>query len=121
MGIISGFTDFATYAASYPGFALNNTYGIEAYPAEVAASAAANYSAPGGCRDLIDECRALTPNGYRDQYGANDTVTEACGAAFAFCWAYVYSAYDAVSGVSFSLRSCRMHGNGATGMLTPDR
>ncbi|KAI4599776.1 hypothetical protein KJ359_001512 [Pestalotiopsis sp. 9143b] len=98
VGIISGFTDFATYAASYPGFALNNTYGIEAYPAEVAASAAANYSAPGGCRDLIDECRALTPNGYRDQYGANDTVTEACGAAFAFCWAYVYSAYDAVSG-----------------------
>ncbi|KAF3021516.1 hypothetical protein E8E14_012011 [Neopestalotiopsis sp. 37M] len=98
VGIISGFLDFAVHAASYPGFALNNTYGIQAYPLEVAESAAANFSAPGGCRDLIDECHALTPNGYHDQYGANETVTEACGTAFLFCWTYVYFAYDALSG-----------------------
>ncbi|KAK6066420.1 serine carboxypeptidase [Seiridium cupressi] len=98
VGIVSGFIDFLIQGESYPNFAINNTYGIQAYDVEVAESAAANWSMPGGCKEQVEACRALTPNGYRDQYGTNDTVTEACGNAFAFCWGYVYYAYDALSG-----------------------
>lgn len=100
VGIVSGFIDFYTQGPYYPSFAINNTYGIQAYDPEVAASAVQNLTALGGCMDLVEACHALTPNGYRDQYGTNDTVTEACGVAFAYCWTNVYFAYDALSGVS---------------------
>ncbi|KAK7974103.1 hypothetical protein PG989_015951 [Apiospora arundinis] len=98
VGIISGFIDFLTQFEYFPSFAVNNTYGIQAYDPEVAASAASNYSAAGGCKEQVEACRALTPNGYRDQYGANDTVTQACGGASVWCWTNVYAAYDALSG-----------------------
>lgn len=81
---------------------MNNTYGIQAYDQAVADSAYANLTSPGGCQEQMDACRALLPNGYRDQDGSNETVTEVCGTAFAFCWTNVYYAYDAVSGVSFN-------------------
>jgi carboxypeptidase C (cathepsin A) len=85
VGIVSGFIDFLSQGSYYPTFAMNNTYGILPYTEDVAESSAANYSMPGGCADQVAACRALTPNGYRDQYGTNDTVTEACGAAFIGC------------------------------------
>ncbi|RYP33433.1 hypothetical protein DL766_003464 [Monosporascus sp. MC13-8B] len=59
-------------------------------------SAYANYTRPGGCKEQIDACRALTPNGYRDQDGSDGAVTQACGAAFEYCWTNVYAAYDAL-------------------------
>lgn len=65
-----------------------------------------NWSSPGGCKEQVEQCRALTPNGYRDQYGTNATVTEACGGASVWCWNNVYAAYDALSGVSSSRFSC---------------
>ncbi|KAK8070967.1 alpha/beta-hydrolase [Apiospora hydei] len=98
VGIMSGFTDFHIQAESFPKFAINNTYGIQAYDLEVAESAAFNWSSPGGCKEQVEHCRALTPNGYRDQYGTNTTITEVCGGASIWCWTNVYSAYDALSG-----------------------
>ncbi|KAH8204107.1 hypothetical protein TruAng_001789 [Truncatella angustata] len=98
VGIISGFIDFLTQGEYYPSFAINNTYGIQAYDIEVSESAAANWSMPGGCKEQVEACHALTPNGYRDQYGTNDTVSEICGTAFGVCWITVYYAYDALSG-----------------------
>lgn len=100
IGILSGFIDFLTQADHFANFAVNNTYGIQAYDLEVSKSAAYNYSSPGGCKEQVEACRALTPNGYRDQYGTNDTVSDVCGGAFAWCWAHVYLAYDTLSGVS---------------------
>lgn len=78
---------------------MNNTYGIQAYDQTVADSALTNLTGPGGCLEQMYACRALLPDGYRDQDGSNETVTEVCGAAFAYCWTNVYYAYDAVSGV----------------------
>ncbi|KAI1252097.1 hypothetical protein MGN70_006669 [Eutypa lata] len=98
VGIINGFIDFEIQGALFPSFAMNNTYGIQAYDQAVADSAYANLTRLGGCQEQMDACRALLPNGYRDQDGSNETVTEVCGTAFAFCWTNVYYAYDAVSG-----------------------
>jgi hypothetical protein len=100
VGILSGFIDFFVQVPSYPEFAVNNTYGIQAYDLEVAESAAANWSSPGGCKEMVDACRAVTPNGYHDQYATNDTVTEICGSAFEWCWVNVYYAYEVLAGVS---------------------
>lgn len=109
VGIVSGFIDFLVQGEYFPSFAINNTYGIQAYDLEVAASAAYNWSAPGGCVEQVEACHALTPNGYRDQYGTNDTVVEVCGAAFTWCWANVYGAYEAFSGVSQCESRCQWH------------
>jgi hypothetical protein len=83
VGIISGFIEFLAHVPSFPIFAINNTYGIKVYSDEIAESAATNYTMPGGCLDQATNCRSLTPNGYRDQFGTNETVTEVCGDAFA--------------------------------------
>ncbi|KAK8102784.1 hypothetical protein PG984_015930 [Apiospora sp. TS-2023a] len=98
VGVISGFLDFHIQLGYFSQFAVNNTYGIQAYDLEVAEAVAYNWSSPGGCKEQVEHCRALTPNGYRDQYGTNDTVTEACGSASVWCWNNVYAAYDALSG-----------------------
>ncbi|KAK8073773.1 Alpha/Beta hydrolase protein [Apiospora phragmitis] len=98
VGIISGFTDWQIQVESFPRFAINNTYGIQAYDLEVAESAAYNWSSPGGCKEQVERCRALTPNSYRDQFGTNSTVMEVCGGASIWCWNNVYGAYDALSG-----------------------
>ena len=100
VGIINGFIDFKIQGQLFPSFARNNTYGIEAYEQAVADEAYANFTRPGGCKDQIEECRALTPNGYRDQFGADEAVANVCGPTFDFCWNNVYGAYDVLSGVS---------------------
>ncbi|KAI0124262.1 putative carboxypeptidase S1 [Xylariales sp. AK1849] len=82
VGIINGLIDLLVQAEYFPLFAINNTYGIQAYDTAIAESASTNYTMAGGCREQLQACRELTPNGYRDQYGTNDTITEACGTAF---------------------------------------
>ena len=100
VGIINGFIDFEIQGRLFPSFARNNTYGIEAYDQAVSDDAYANFTRPGGCKDQIEQCRALTPNGYRDQFGTDENVKNVCGPAMEFCWNNVYTAYDALSGVS---------------------
>ncbi|KAI1853762.1 hypothetical protein JX266_001746 [Neoarthrinium moseri] len=97
VGIVNGFIDFLLQGESFTTFAVNNTYGIQAYSQEVAAATSGNFSGPGGCKEQAEACRALTPNGYRDQYGTNATVSKVCGSAFLFCWANVYVPYESIS------------------------
>ncbi|RYP08427.1 hypothetical protein DL764_001915 [Monosporascus ibericus] len=98
VGIINGFIDFDIQSRYFPSFAINNTYGIQAYDPVVADSAYANYTRPGGCKEQIAACTAVTPNGYRDQDGSDEAATQVCGTAFEYCWTNVYAAYDALSG-----------------------
>lgn len=100
VGIINGFVDFLVQGPSYPTFAVNNTLGIQAYPKAVADSAMANFTKPGGCRDLILACRQAAAKADPNNFASSPDVLAMCQAASLFCWAYVYSAYDALSGVS---------------------
>jgi Serine carboxypeptidase len=101
LGITNGCIDMMFQAPSYPQMAVNNTYALEAIPPSVAEEAATNHTKSGGCRDLIQQCRALGEQGDPQQLGSNATVNEACAGATQFCATFVLGAYDALSNVRF--------------------
>ncbi|PCH02608.1 Peptidase S10, serine carboxypeptidase [Penicillium occitanis (nom. inval.)] len=83
LGIINGCVDLLTQDLSYPNFAYNNTYGIEAINQTVYEMALDAWSKEGGCRDQILECRALAAVGDPLALGNNETVNSACANASA--------------------------------------
>jgi hypothetical protein len=100
LGITNGCTDMLFQAPLYPVYAYNNTYNLQTIPTSVFKEAADNFTKPGGCRELILQCRALAAQGDPEYGGANATVNEACVGATGFCAAFVQGAYTDVSGVS---------------------
>jgi hypothetical protein len=65
--------------------AYNNTYSLEVIPKAVYEEALNNYTKPGGCQDLILQCRELGDTYDPDQVAINGTVNAACDEAFAYC------------------------------------
>ena len=97
VGIISGFIDVETQVDSYPEFAVNNTYGIEAYNQSVADQAIA---ALGPCKEGVAQCRSLVAEKEPSGFLNDPEVAQTCGQAFQVCWGGVYLPYDILSGVS---------------------
>jgi hypothetical protein len=58
----NGVIDESIQAAYYAEFAMNNTYGIQAYNDTIYSHAVFSYSMPNGCQNQIDECRSVDPN-----------------------------------------------------------
>lgn len=85
LGIINGCVDLLTQALSYPQFAYNNTYGIEAINETVYQASVHAFEKEGGCRDLITKCHTLAAEGDPHMYGNNVTVNEACQKADEYC------------------------------------
>ena len=99
VGVINGLIDVVVQAPSFPSYAINNTYGIQAYNESVAQLAVDNLYKEGGCKEQALACRGLAKEGDPNNYANNETVVEACVSAFAYCWENVYGYYDALSGV----------------------
>ncbi|KAI3326231.1 alpha/beta-hydrolase [Xylariaceae sp. AK1471] len=98
IGLVSSFVDPLVQFEHFPSFAVDNTYGIEAYDRADAEVAQRDWSKPGGCKEQLELCKALTPNGFRDQTGSNTEVGQVCGGAFMWCMQHLFSAYDADDG-----------------------
>lgn len=98
MGITNGCIDPMIEALHYPEQATNNTYGFQAYNQSVYESALDAFSMPGGCKDLINQCREVAAEGDPAYNGNNDTVNTACGNAFFDCFENVQALYT-LSGV----------------------
>ncbi len=92
--------DLLVQEDSYPQFAYNNTYNIEAINQTIYAELLTNFTQHGGCRDLIVQCRALAGEGDPGFNGNNATVNAACMKAEEYCASYVEGAYIDLSGVS---------------------
>ncbi|KAK7744408.1 hypothetical protein SLS62_010198 [Diatrype stigma] len=86
---------------SYAHIAYNNTYGIEAVNETVYGEMVDAYERPGGCRDQIDDCRALAAAGDPDNRGANATVNAACQSAETFCTEHIRNQYTTLSGRNY--------------------
>lgn len=75
VGIINGLVDQLIQAPSWPKFAYNNTFGIQAIDQTTQLNALSDFSAPGGCRELITQCRdsmnANDPQGEGDDESTN--------------------------------------------------
>ncbi|KAF2667173.1 putative serine carboxypeptidase [Microthyrium microscopicum] len=93
LGIINGCVDSLTMELSYADFAFNNTYGIQAIDQETYQEAVTAYSAPGGCRDQILDCRTIAAQLDPDNTGVNTQVNSVCRKATNACNADVESPY----------------------------
>ena len=100
LGVNNGCIDTYLQAASYPEFAVNNTYGVKAIPDELYQIAMNNLTKPDGCYDLIKQCRALQTKGDPESMGNVPEVNDACGAATELCFNEIQGAYVAVSAFS---------------------
>lgn len=102
LGIINGCIDLLIQEPSYPEFAYNNTYGIEAINQTLYQQALDNFNRPEtGCRALILECQALANEGDPNATGNNATVNQACSAANVYCGNEVEAQYINESGRNY--------------------
>ncbi|MCJ1263033.1 hypothetical protein MMC22_002903 [Lobaria immixta] len=101
LGIINGCIDLLEQALSYPEFAYNNTYGIQAINETLYKQAVDNFHQPDGCMDQILNCQALADEKDLDEYGNNDDVNEACQNAANICMDKVEGQYTGSSGRNY--------------------
>ncbi|KZF22817.1 putative carboxypeptidase S1 [Xylona heveae TC161] len=101
LGIINGCVDLLSQELSYPEIAYNNTYGIETINKTIYDQAINDFERPGGCKDLIIECRALAAEGDPTNQGNNVTVNDACMLADMTCENLVEGGYVNYSGRSY--------------------
>lgn len=85
LGVTNGCMDLVSEAQFYPEMAYSNPYGVKTIPKEAYDAMVQNITGPGGCLDLVHECRQL-----QDKYdplglGTNKEVNEACVAATSSC------------------------------------
>lgn len=85
LGIINGCVDAEVQEPSYPTFAYNNTYGIQAINQSVYQDTLNSFYEPGGVRDLIQQCRGNASLYDRTNQGNNPTVNDICVAASEGC------------------------------------
>lgn len=82
----------------FPEFAINNTYGIQAYSKEVYDEAMGNLTAPEtGCYALLQSCRAAAKKNDPRGTGAYQSVNELCTAATGMCFQTVQGQYSIYS------------------------
>ncbi|KAI5779171.1 Alpha/Beta hydrolase protein [Geopyxis carbonaria] len=101
LGIVNGCVDLLTQAPSYPEFAYNNTYGIQAINETMYDGAIDALERPGGCRDQIMDCRRLAAALDPDDDGAVARVNAVCAAADSTCTTAVEGPYLASSNRSY--------------------
>lgn len=105
IGITNGCIDIVSGGLGYPDYAYNNTYGVRFGTEALYEEALHNFTKPGGCEDLVEECRASGLVGDPDFTGNNATVNELCMEAFTFCTAYVVGSFSEIFEVSAQIMS----------------
>ncbi|KAJ5702439.1 hypothetical protein N7488_009987 [Penicillium malachiteum] len=98
LGIINGCIDLLIQEPTYPMMAYNNTYGVEAINKTLYDRAMHAWSRPGGCKDLMVQCRALAAEGDPQMHGNNETINKACSEASSFCSNNVEGVYPNFAG-----------------------
>ncbi|KAK2742341.1 hypothetical protein FQN57_005429 [Myotisia sp. PD_48] len=93
LGIINGCIDFLLQAPSYPEYAHNNTYGIEAYNKTMYDDVNQAFNGRGGCRERLEGCRAAAAEGDPNFYSNNVTVNRICAEANQYCSTYFENVY----------------------------
>jgi hypothetical protein len=93
LGIINGWIDALVQMPSFPMFAYDNTYGIQAIDQVQQLNALSSFRGFEGCQELISSCRTHEQT-YDPQGGGNvDSVNDACSRASLVCQSDVYAPY----------------------------
>ncbi|KIV90011.1 hypothetical protein PV10_07361 [Exophiala mesophila] len=99
--IINGCIDRQVQWPSYPHIAYNNTYGIETVNETIYKQMNDAYYGRGGCRDRIEDCRALSIQYDPSQRGLNTSVNSICQDAESFCSENIRDPYIKYSGRNY--------------------
>jgi carboxypeptidase C (cathepsin A) len=94
LGIVNGCVDDLVQGPYYPAMAVNNTYGLTAINPTRASLASGSFSAPGGCRDRINQCRTAVASQDPDNSGDVSVVNGVCSDAYNFCNLNVVQPYN---------------------------
>lgn len=98
LGIINGCIDPLSHLTSFPTFAFNNTYGIQAINSSAYHAAMTAADSPGGCRDQIAACHTIIALHDPAHTGINETVNSFCASVATNCTEKVEGPYTSVSG-----------------------
>jgi len=101
--ITNGQIDFLHQAEWYPRMAYNNTYGFQAISEDVYKESLNHFTRPDGCRNLIQQCRALGELLDPEEVGIDQDVNDLCTAATFYCYQNVLDAYSATSRSAFDM------------------
>ncbi|RKF55145.1 Carboxypeptidase S1-like protein A [Erysiphe neolycopersici] len=93
LGIINGCVDDLVQAPFWPMMAINNTFSLSTINPVRANLALTSFYAPGGCKDLIQQCRAAVTLHDPDNSGELDEVNKLCSTAYTSCSEKVMNAY----------------------------
>jgi len=93
LGIVNGCVDDLVQAPLYPAMAINNSYGLTAINPTRAALAQASFYAPGGCKDLINQCRTAVVTQDPENEGDVAVVNTICSTAYSSCTNNVMEPY----------------------------
>lgn len=91
LGLVNACIDIATQMISYPEFAFNNTYGIEAINETQHAAAIASSDT---CLNMTASCRSLADAQDPQGFGNDTDVNRACLGAFLYCFGNMHDEYD---------------------------
>ena len=94
LGIVNGCIDDLVQAPFYPVMAINNTYGLTAINPTRAILANASFYAPGGCQDLINQCRQAVAAQDPSDQGGVESVNNQCSSAYSSCTTNVVEPYS---------------------------
>ncbi|KAJ4414932.1 hypothetical protein N0V82_007645 [Gnomoniopsis sp. IMI 355080] len=86
---------------SYAHMAFNNTYGIQTVNESVYNGMNDAYFREGGCRDQINNCRAVSSVYDPENTGINSTVNKICSGAETFCTENIRDPYIDFSGRNY--------------------
>lgn len=93
LGIVNGCVDDLVQAPYYPVMAVNNTFGLTAINPTMAKLATASFYAPGGCQDLINQCRVAVVTQDPEDEGDVAVVNSICASAYSSCTSNVMEPY----------------------------
>lgn len=85
LGVIQGCVDDLVQGRSYPIFANNNTYGINALSLADQQASASSFLGTGGCQQLILDCRNTVASLDPENYGDNFKANQVCQTASSTC------------------------------------
>jgi len=93
LGIVNGCVDDLIQMPYYPIMAVNNTFGLTAINPTRAKLASASFTASGGCRDLLRQCRAAVASQDPENDGDVAVVNSICSNAYSNCNTNVLQPY----------------------------
>ncbi|KAJ9142379.1 Carboxypeptidase [Pleurostoma richardsiae] len=101
LGIVNGCVDDLVMGPYYVSMAVNNTYGLEILSPVYASLANSSFYQPGGCQDMISQCRTAVAVSDPNNTGAVEQVNSLCSSATSVCNRQLLGPYGDASGRSY--------------------